>query len=81
MFNPLLENVSKIKDQDLDKKILDLTNKYYLALRLGNGSLANQVLLSLDTYRVEQQQRQINSMKEMQNKQKKQGLDDLINVD
>ena len=81
MFNPLIENVSKIKDQDLDKKILDLTNKYYLALRLGNGSLANQVLLSLETYRAEQQQRQINSMKELQTKQKKQGLDDLINVD
>ena len=81
MFNPLLENVGKIKDQDLDKKILDLTNKYYLALRLGNGSLANQVLLSLDTYRDEQRRRQFESIKELQNKQKKQGLDDLINVD
>ena len=81
MFNPLLEDPSKLKDQDLENKILDLSNKYHLALRLGNGGLANQVILNLDAYRMEQQQRQVNAMKEMQTKQKKQGLDDLINVD
>lgn len=81
MFNPLLEDPSKLKDQDLENKILDLSNKYHLALRLGNGGLAQQVILNLDAYRMEQQQRQINAMKDMQAKQKKQGLDDLINVD
>ena len=81
MFNPLLEDPSKLKDQDLENKILDLSNKYHLALRLGNGGLAQQVILNLEAYRMEQQQRQINAMKDMQAKQKKQGLDDLINVD
>lgn len=81
MFNPLLEDPSKLKDQDLENKILDLSNKYHLALRLGNGGLAQQVILNLEAYRMEQQQRQVNSMKDMQAKQKKQGLDDLINVD
>lgn len=81
MFNPLLENPSKLKDQDLENKILDLSRKYQIALRLGQGGLAQQIVLSLDTYKTELQRRQYESMKEIQEKQKKQGLDDLINVD
>jgi len=81
MFHPLLENATKLKDQDLENKIMDLTNKYHIAMRLGQGGLAQQIILTLDTYRIEQQRRQAESIKEMQGKQKKQGLDDLIHVD
>jgi hypothetical protein len=81
MFNPLLEDPSKLKDQDLENKILDLSQKYHVALRLGQGGLAQQVVVNLEAYRMEQQRRQIEAMKDLQTKQKKQGLDDLINVD
>jgi hypothetical protein len=81
MFNPLLEDPSKIKDQDLENKILDLSRKYHMALRLGQGGLAQQIVISLETYRMEYQARQMATMKELQEKQKKQGIDDLINVD
>jgi hypothetical protein len=81
MFNPLLEDPSKIKDQDLENKILDLTQKYHIALRLGQGGLAQQIVLNLETYRMEQQRRQRASLAELADKQKKNGLDDLINVD
>lgn len=81
MFNPLLEDPSKIKDQDLENKILDLTQKYHIALRLGQGGLAQQIVLNLETYRMEQQRRQRESLAELADKQKKNGLDDLINVD
>jgi len=81
MFNPLLEDPSKIKDQDLENKILDLTQKYHIALRLGQGGLAQQIVLNLDTYRIEQQRRQRESLATLVEKQKKNGLDDLINVD
>jgi hypothetical protein len=81
MFNPLLEDPSKLKDQDLENKILDLSNKYHVALRLGQGGLAQQVVVNLEAYRMEQQRRQMEAMKDLQTKQKKQGLDDLINVD
>lgn len=80
MFNPLLENPSKLKDQDLENKILDLSRKYHMALRLGQGGLAQQIVVSLETYRMEYQTRQQANLKELQEKQKKQGLDDLINV-
>jgi hypothetical protein len=81
MFNPLIENPAKLKDQDLENKILDLSRKYGIAMRLGQGGVAQQIILTLEAYRVEQQTRQIESMKTIQEKQKKQGLDDLINVD
>jgi hypothetical protein len=81
MFNPLLENPSKLKDQDLENKILDLSRKYGIAMRLGQGGVAQQIVITLDAYRMEQQTRQIESMKTIQEKQKKQGLDDLINVE
>ena len=81
MFNPLLEDPSKLKDVDLEKKIIDLSHKYNLALRLGQGSLAQQVVINLEAYRFEFQRRQHEAMKTIQEKQKKQGFDDLINVD
>ena len=81
MFNPLIENPAKLKDQDLENKILDLSRKYGIAMRLGQGGVAQQIILTLEAYRVEQQTRQIESMKTIQEKQKKQGLDDLINVE
>jgi hypothetical protein len=81
MFNPLIENPSKLKDQDLENKILDLSRKYGIAMRLGQGGIAQQIVITLDAYRMEQQARQIEAMKTIQEKQKKQGLDDLINVE
>jgi hypothetical protein len=81
MFNPLLPDLSKIKDVDLENKVLDLTHKYHAAMRMGQGSLAQQVVITLEAYRYEQQRRQADAMKQLQEKQKKQGLDDLINVE
>jgi hypothetical protein len=48
---------------------------------MGQGSLAQQVVITLEAYRYEQQRRQADAMKQLQEKQKKQGLDDLINVE
>ena len=74
-------DVTKLKDLDLEKKILDLSQKYNLALRLGQGGLAHQVAVALEQYRYEYQVRQREAMKKLDEKQKEQGLDDLINVD
>ena len=81
MFHPLLENITKIKDQELENKIMDLTNKYHIAMRLGQGGVAQQIVITLDAYKIEQENRRADSMKEIQARQKKQGLDDLVNVD
>jgi hypothetical protein len=81
MFNPLLPDLSKIKDADLENKVLDLNQKFHASMRMGQGSLAQQVAITLEAYRYEQQRRQAEAMKTLQEKQKKQGLDDLINVE
>jgi hypothetical protein len=81
MFNPLIEDLSKVKDSELEKKILDLSQKYNVALRLGQGSLAHQIVVTLEQYKHEYQQRQAMAMKKLEEKSKEQGIDDLINVD
>jgi hypothetical protein len=81
MFNPLLSDPSKLKDQDLENKILDLSKKYQIAMQLGNGSIAQQIVITLDAYKSEQRRRQADSMQALQKKSRDQGLDDLINVD
>jgi hypothetical protein len=81
MFNPLIGDVSKLKDLELEKKILDLSHKYNLALRLGQGGLAHQIVVTLEQYKYEYQERQRNAMKKLDEKSKEQGIDDLINVD
>jgi hypothetical protein len=50
-------------------------------MRLGQGGLAQQIVLNLDTYKSEQNRRQRESLATLVEKQKKNGLDDLINVD
>lgn len=79
MFNPLLPNLSEIKENDLENKISELTRKYFMALRT-NGYLAEQVLVSLEAYKYELRQRQIASQKSLMEKSNK-DLDDLIKVD
>jgi hypothetical protein len=80
MFHPLLGDVSKIKDTELETKILDLGKKYHIALRLGQGSAAQQILLALGAYKEEQSKRQREALDATMTKKNK-DLDNLINVD
>jgi len=79
MFNPLFEDASKLKDQDLDARITDLSRKYHIAARMGQGSAANQIAMALDMYRSEQNTRHMKATQKIAEKQN-QDLDDLINV-
>lgn len=80
MYNPLLQNLDKIKDQELEAKILELTKKYYIASRMGQGGVCNQIIGILDTYKEELAKRQQQSLERTARKNTN-GLDDLINVD
>jgi hypothetical protein len=55
-MHPLAPNLSGISDQDLDKKVQELKEKYYQALRF-SPSVASQIVLLLDSYNIEQQER------------------------
>jgi hypothetical protein len=80
MFHPLLDNPAKIKDQELENKILDLTKKYHTAASMGQGTICQQILLILEVFKEEQRKRQQIAMQDGMKKQNK-DLDDLINVD
>jgi hypothetical protein len=57
----------------------DLNKKYSIALRTGNGMLAQQVAVVIEAIRDESQRRQREATKKLLQKQNK-DLDDLINV-
>lgn len=80
MYNPLLGDPSKLKDKDLEDKILDLTKKYHIAARMGQGAACEQIIIALDMYKTEQYTRHMEATKRLVKKQDN-GFDDLINVD
>jgi hypothetical protein len=79
MFHPLLEDLTQIKDADLENRMSDLNKKYNIALRSGNGALAQQVAMIIEALRDEGTRRQAEATKKLLQKQNK-DLDDLINV-
>ena len=80
MFHPLLGDVSDLKDLELENKILELSKKYHIAARMGQGGVANQIAMALDMYKSEQYNRQAEAMTKLVSKEDK-DLDDLINVE
>jgi hypothetical protein len=80
MFNPLLPDLSLLKDEDVDRKITELMQKYFQASRFGQSGVMQQISVILTCYKDEQNKRQQNAnQKLIQNRN--QDLDDFINVD
>lgn len=79
MFNPLLSDVSKLKNEDLENKINELMRKYLIAARSGQGVVCNQISTILEYYKEEQRRRYFETNKKINNQNK--NLDDFINVD
>ena len=79
MFNPLLEDLTRLKDTEIDSRINDLNKKYSIAMRMGNGSVGMQIAVVLDQLREETLRRQAEASKKLMSKQNK-DLDGLINV-
>ena len=80
MYHPLLEDPSKLKDNVLENKILDLSKKYNIAANMGQGLVCKHIIAALEMYRDELSKRQRVSLETVIKKTDK-GLDDLINVD
>ena len=80
MFHPLVSDLRKVKDQELENKILELSKKYSAAANMGMGGACSQIITLLDMYKMELDRRQRENMQAIMKKQNK-DLDDLINVD
>lgn len=78
MFHPFQEDVTQLKDPDLDLKIQEVTKKYFMAQRMGNYQLLTQLETFVNIYREEQRRRLLT--KNQPNKLDD-DLDQLINVD
>jgi hypothetical protein len=79
MFNPLLPDLSKLKNEDIELKISELMKKYLIASQSGQGQVCQQIGVILDAYRQEQQFRYTQANKKLASQNK--NLDDYINVD
>ncbi len=79
MYNPLLEDLTKLKDADIEAKIIELGRKYSIAARYGYNDTLPQIASILASYRDEMNRRQFESLKKA-SKNSNKDLDGLIKV-
>jgi predicted DNA-binding protein (UPF0278 family) len=79
MFNPLLEDLTVLKDAEIEGKINELSRKYTIAARTGMNDVLPQIAVILEALRMEMSKRQAQSLKKA-TKNSNKDLDDLIKV-
>lgn len=80
MFNPLLPDLSTLKNEDVDNKITELMQKYFMASRFGQSGVMQQISVILQAYKDEQFRRQQAANKKLLQNQN-QDLDEFIKID
>ena len=75
-MHPLVEDLSKLKEVELESKIQDLSKKYFQAQQL---SVKHQITMFIDMYRAELDARRAKQWQE-QHQRRDTDLDSLINV-
>lgn len=76
MIHPLAEDVTKLKDVEIESKIQDLSRKYW---QVRNPNLQYQITMLLDGYHEELKARRLKTW-EQQRQTSDKGLDKLINI-
>jgi hypothetical protein len=76
MFHPLESDLSTLKDQELEDKILELNKKYFTAYRLGKPELLTQITTFITIYKDEMSKRTMKKLSGATDDD----LDHLINV-
>jgi hypothetical protein len=76
MFHPLENDLSLLKDTEIEQKLIELNKKYYAAARMGSRDLLTQLSTFITIYRDELSNRYARKLK-----QNDDDLDQLINVD
>lgn len=76
MINPLVDDLSKVKDSEIEDRIQDLSRKYF---QTNNANVQHQITAFLDIYRAELGNRQAKIWKEQYQKRDT-DLDSLINI-
>ena len=53
MFHPLEEDLSLLKDSEVESKLQELTRKYFLAARMGQNEMLTQLSTFVTIYKEE----------------------------
>jgi hypothetical protein len=77
MIHPLQEDLSHLKDSEIETKIQDLTKKYHTAYKLGKIDILTQISNFITIYKNELSNRAMKRKPEDLDRD----LDQLINVD
>lgn len=76
MIHPLINDLSKFKDVEIEDKMRQLTSNYY---KTTNATVRNQISVIMDIYREELAKRQAKQWQDQVQKRNS-DLDNLINV-
>lgn len=76
MIHPGVNNLSELTENQLEQKILKLNSMYFLS---DNSEVRQQIILLLDTYKLELQERRV-AYRVKQQEDGNNELDNLINV-
>ena len=76
-MHPLLNNLSNLTDNELEEKIIDLTRKYW---KTNNPEVQNQISITIDTFKVEQEERRTKQKVQQNELSDDNSLDNLIKV-
>lgn len=76
-MHPLLNDLSSLKDSELENKVSELTRKYFAS---HNPAVQHQIIMILESYKEELAKRQRQAYEKMMNSRNK-DLDKLIKVD
>jgi inorganic pyrophosphatase/exopolyphosphatase len=77
MFNPLVDDLSKLDDSEVDSKISELGRKYF---QTRNPQLQSQIAVILEMYKQEMATRRAKAMQQIREQNGEKGLDNLINI-
>lgn len=81
MIHPLAEDLSKLKDNEVELKLQELTKKYFQAQRLGNHALLTQLSTFVTMYKEEMAARYRRNVNNATNMPANRDLNQLINVE
>lgn len=73
MYNPFVESMQDLSDEDIDKKVAELSEKYYMCR---SEHVRQQIITVLDMYRHERKERIVRQMNNKVNKE----FDTLIKI-
>lgn len=76
MFHPFEGDLSQLKDNEVEAKLLELNKKYFVAARLGKPELLTQLATFVNIYKDELSKRHLAKLKASDS-----DLDQLINVE